>query len=104
MAGEKDLLVKQNIAAWGGIDTLVTGYILRSNPKIYKSIFQKEREKHYFKVRDELKKYGRFIVAGFRETLYFKTLMNISELNILPKFIIMIIANFTYDPVSYLKL
>ena len=84
-----------------GNRVLVTGYILRSNPKIYKPVFQEKRERYYYKLKNELKKNGRFIAAEFREALYFKTLMDIPELNIIPKVIIMVIVKLTADPYTY---
>ncbi len=84
-----------------GNRVLVTGYILRSNPKIYKPVFQEKRERYYYKLKNELKKNGRFIAAEFREALYFKTLMDIPELKIIPEFIIMAIAKLTADPYTY---
>ena len=86
-----------------GDRVLVTGYILRSNPKIYKPVFQEKRERYYYKLKNELKKNGRFIAAEFREALYFKTLMDIPELNIIPEVIIMVIIKLTVDPYTYLS-
>ena len=68
---------------------------------ISKKNFQIEREEYYFNVRCEVKHIGRFIAANFRKTLYYKTLMDIPELKIIPTFIIMTIAELTYDPNTY---
>lgn len=80
---------------------LVIGYKLRSNPKIYKPVFQEKRERYYYKLKNELKKTGLFIATEFREALYFKTLMDIPELNIIPEVIIMVIVKLTVDPYTY---
>ena len=95
-------LVEKGIAFWLNKKTLITGYTLKNNPKIYKPIFQSWKERLNFELRDDIKKYVKFLVAEKREILYKKTLMVIPELNILPESIINMIARFTYDP--YLNL
>ena len=98
------LLIHDGLACWKyqwDESVVVTGYKLRSNPKIYKAVFQHHREEFYFELRKEVKLFGRFIAADFRQTLYYKTLMDISELKIIPRFIIMKIANLTFDPRTY---
>ena len=98
------LLINDGLACWKykwDESVVVTGYKLRSNPKIYKAVFQHHREEYYFELRKEVKLFGRFIAADFRQTLYYKTLMDIPELKIIPRFIIMKIANLTFDPITY---
>lgn len=98
------LLIHAGLACWKyqwDESVLVTGYKLRSNPKIYKAVFQHHREEFYFELRKEVKLFGRFIAAKFRQILYYKTLMDIPELKIIPRFIIMKIANLTSDPITY---
>lgn len=98
------LLIHDGLACWKhrwDESVLVTGYKLRSNPKIYKAVFQHHREEFYFELRKEVKLFGRFIAAKFRQILYYKTLMDIPELKIIPRFIIMKIANLTSDPITY---
>ena len=98
------LLINDGLACWKyqwDESVVVTGYKLRSNPKIYKAVFQHHREEFYFELRKEVKLFGRFIAADFRQTLYYKTLMDIPELKIIPRFIIMKIANLTFDPITY---
>jgi len=97
-------LVKKGIAFWLNEKTLVTGYTLKNNPKIYRSIFQVDKESVKFQLREEIRFYAKFIVAHKRQMLYKKTLMNIPELKILPESIIHTIAHLTYDHKSYLKL
>tara|TARA_B100001769_G_C21904951_1_gene488494 strand:- start:177 stop:689 length:513 start_codon:yes stop_codon:yes gene_type:complete len=100
-------LVEKGLAYWINNTTLVTGYRLLGRPKnkeIYRPIFQIEREKLYFRLRDEIKKFAKFYAAEKRQKLYQKILMNIEELKMIPKCIIMKIAHLTYDPFSYLKL
>ena len=100
-------LVEKGLAYWINNTTLVTGYRLLGRPKnkeIYRPIFQIEREKLYFRLRDEIKKFAKFYAAEKRQKLYQKVLMDSEELKMIPEFIIMKIAHFTYDPFSYLKL
>lgn len=97
-------LVEKGIAFWLNDKTIVTGYTLKNNPKIYRPIFQVDKESLKFKLRDEIRKYSKFFVAHKRQMLYKKTLMNISQLKILPESIINMIAHWTYDPILYLKL
>jgi len=97
-------LVKKGIAFWLNKKTLVTGYTLKKNPKIYRSIFQVDKESLNFQLREEIRFYAKFIVAHKRQMLYKNTLMNIPELKILPESIIHTISHLTYDYKSYLKL
>ena len=100
-------LVEKGLAYWINNTTLVTGYRLLGRPKnkeIYRPIFQIEREKLYFRLRDEIKKFAKFYAAEKRQKLYQKVLMDSEELKMIPEFIIMKIAHFTYDPFSDLKL
>ena len=97
-------LVEKGIAYWMNHMYIITGYLLKSNINIYLPIFQIKKEKLNFKLRDEIRKYAKFIVGDFRQSLYKKTLMNITKINILPENIIDIIAHLTYDPIFYLKL
>lgn len=104
---ENHPLVNKGLAFWINNTTLITGYRLLGRPinkEIYIPIFQIEKENLNFKLRDEIKKYAKFLVAEKRQMLYQKTLMNIEELKKIPEFVIMKIALFTYDPFSYLKL
>ena len=104
---ENHPLVNKGLAFWINNRTLITGYRLLGRPEnkeIYRPIFQIERENLNFKLRDEIRKYAKFLVAEKRQMLYQKTLMNIEELKKIPEFVIMKIALFTYDPFSYLKL
>ena len=100
-------LVEKGLAYWINNTTLITGYRLLGRPKnkeIYKPIFQLEREKLYFRLRDEIRKFAKFYAAEKRQKLYQKVLMDSEELKMIPEFIIMKIAHFTYDPFSDLKL
>lgn len=97
-------MVEKGIAFWLTENTLITGYSLNNNMAVYLPVFQPSKEKLNFKLRDEIRKYAKFIVADKRQKLYQKTLMNIQELEILPLSIIIMISHFTYDPFSYLKL
>ena len=100
-------LVEKGLAYWFNSKTLITGYRLLGRPKnkeIYKPIFQIEREKINFRLRDEIRKFAKFYAAEKRQKLYQKVLMDSEELKMIPEFIIMKIAHFTYDPFSYLKL
>ena len=97
-------LVDKGLAFWLNNKTLITGYTLKNNPKIYRPIFQIDKESLNFELRDDIRKYVKFLVAHKRQMLYKKTLMNISQLKILPEEIINMIAHWTYDPFSYLKL
>lgn len=104
---ENHPLVNKGLAFWINNTTLITGYRLLGRPEnkeIYRPIFQIEKENINFKLRDEIRKYAKFLVAEKRQMLYQKTLMNIEELKKIPEFVIMKIALFTYDPFSYLKL
>ena len=97
-------LVEKGMAYWMNEMFIITGYSLKSNQKIYLPIFQVEREKINFRLRDEIRKFAKFYAAEKRQKLYQKILMNIKELKMIPKCIIMKIAHLTYDPFSYLKL
>jgi len=97
-------LVEKGIAFWLNENTLITGYRLQNNPQIYRPIFQIWKERLNFELRDDIRKYAKFLVAHKRQMLYEKTLMDIPELKILPEEIINMIAYLTYDPFSYLKL
>ena len=100
-------LVEKGLAYWINNKTLVTGYRLLGRPKnkeIYRPIFQIERENINFRLRDEIRKFAKFYAAEKRQKLYQKVLMDSEELKMIPEFIIMKIAHFTYDPFSYLKL
>ena len=100
-------LVEKGLAYWINNTTLVTGYRLLGRPKnkeIYRPIFQIEREKLCFRLRDEIRKFAKFYAADKRQKLYQKVLMDSEELKMIPEFIIMKIAHFTYDPFSDLKL
>ena len=97
-------LVDSGIGYWKNKATLIIGYELKSNPKIYLPIFQNKKEILNFKLRNEIRRYAKFMVGDFRQNLYKKTLMNIPELDILPEDIINKIAHLTYDSLSYLKL
>lgn len=104
---ENHPLVNKGLAFWINNRTLITGYRLLGrveNKEIYRPIFQIEKENLNFKLRDDIRKYAKFLVAEKRQMLYQKTLMNIEELKKIPEFVIMKIALFTYDPLSYLKL
>ena len=97
-------LVEKGIAFWMDEKTLIIGYKLLSNPKIYKPIFQQKREYMNFKLRNEIRKFAKFYAAHKRQVMYYETLMDIEELRMLPECIIIKIAHLTYDPFSYLKL
>lgn len=100
-------LVDKGLAYWINNKTLVTGYRLLGRPKnneIYRPIFQIEREKINFKLRDEIKKFAKFYAAQKRQIMYQKILIDIEELKKIPEFIVMKIAHFTYDPFTDLKL
>lgn len=97
-------LVDKGLAFWLNNKTLITGYTLKNNPKIYRPIFQIDKESLNFQLREEIRFYAKFIVAHKRQMLYKNTLMNIPELKILPESIIHTISHLTYDYKSYLKL
>jgi len=97
-------LVDNGLAFWLNNKTLITGYTLKNNPKIYRPIFQVYKEKLNFQLREEIRFYAKFYVAHKRQMLYKKTLMNIEALNIIPESIINMIAHLTYDYSYYLKL
>ena len=97
-------LVDIGVAYWKNKASLIIGYELKSNPKIYLPIYQREKEKLNFELRNEIRRYTKFMVGDFRQSLYKKTMMDIPELDILPEDIIDKIAHLTYDSLSYLKL
>lgn len=97
-------LVDSGEGYWKNKATLIIGYELKSDPKIYLPIFQYKKEILNFKLRNEIRRYAKFIVSDFRQSLYKRTLMDIPELYILSEDIIDKIAHLTYDPLSYLKL
>lgn len=97
-------LVDSGVGYWKNKAKLIIGYELKSNPKIYLPIYQREKEILNFELRNEIRRYAKFMVGDFRQNLYKKTLMNIPELYILPEDIINKISHLTYDPLSYLKL
>jgi len=97
-------LVVKGIAYWMNNETLILGYNLLKDKNVYMPIFQPWKEELNSKLRLEIKYYAKFIAADMRQKLYEKTLLSISELNMLPSEIIHKIAHFTYDPKYYLKL
>ena len=101
---KKHPLVEKGIAFWINDKTLVTGYTLKTNSDIFIPVYQPLKEQLNFKLRDDIRKYAKFLVAHKRQMLYKKTLMCVPELNILPEEIIDTIALYTYDPFSYIKL
>ena len=97
-------LVEKGIAYWMNEMYIITGYSLKSNQQIYLPIFQFQKERINFRLRDEVRKFAKFYAADKRQKLYQKILMDLQELKMIPEFIIMKIAHLTYDPFSYLKL
>ena len=90
--------VEKGIAFWFNERILVTGYQLKTNPNVYLPIFQIMKERLNHKLRIEIKLYGKFIVALKRQSIYKKTLLDISKLKHMPTEIIEKNSVFTYDP------
>ena len=91
-------LVEKGIAYWSDDKTLITGYTLKNNPKIYRPIFQIDKEYLKVQLRNDIKLFMKFIVADKRQSIYKKIIINAPYFKNLPIELIDKIAQLTYDP------
>ena len=91
-------MVEKGIAFWLTENILITGYTLKNNPKIYRPIFQVNKEQLNFELRIQIKYFAKFIVAQKRQAIYRNTIINAPYFINLPIELIDKIALLTYDP------
>ena len=89
-------LVDSHHAYWVDNNTLVLGYILINNKKIFRPIFQYDREKLFKNVKEWINHNAKFQVAHRRNYLYKKILMDTKKN--FPEDMINEILSWTYDP------
>ena len=86
--------VEKGNAKWFNYNTLLMGYNLKNNEKVYMPVYQKSKEILNRKLRYDIKIYGYYLVAKKREKLYKNTLLKMESFKNIPEDIINKIATF----------
>ena len=78
-------LVFKGLAFWENPTTLITGYILKNNPNIFRPIYSHEREIKIIEMHIELKKKTRIYINIIKKKIETKQLYNqLYKIKILP--------------------